>query len=164
MLCCEPRRQSKCLSTLRDLAIVMVEQAWIGELVPLPLLERLVKLVASHPLSVCLSVWRKLKLTKICYILPAHKVRPPTAEAPSHSLLLNSLPLFPPLPVSLSYFSLIFSISFSAALFVLFYCCCCCCWSLLQFICMLKYVCSSLIFSIFSDFFLVLFSFYFFRF
>lgn len=152
MLCCEPRRQSKCLSTLRDLAIVMVEQAWIGEL-----LERLVKLVASHPLSVCLSVWRKLKLTKICYILPAHKVRPPTAEAPSHSLLLNSLPLSHSSCLSLSYFSLIFSISFSAALFVLFYCCCCCCWSLLQFICMLKYVCSSLIFSIFSDFFPIFF-------
>lgn len=117
MLCCEPRRQSKCLSTLRDLAIVMVEQAWIGELLPLllPLLERLVKLVASHPLSVCLSVWRKLKLTKICYILPAHKVRPPTAEAPSHSLLLNSLPL------SLS-FSLLLQLDFFYFFFGCFVC------------------------------------------
>lgn len=171
MLCCEPRRQSKCLSTLRDLAIVMLEQAWIGELLPLLLLllERLVKLVASHPLSVCLSVWRKLKLTKICYILPAHKVRPPTAEAPSHSLLLNSLPLFPTLPVSLS---LLLQLDFFYFFFGCFVC-----FVLLLLLLLLKFATVHLyaevrlqffnifyFFRFFSVFFLVLFSFYFFRF
>lgn len=165
MLCCEPRRQSKCLSTLRDLAIVMVEQAWIGELLPLSLLERLVKLVASHPLSVCLSVWRKLKLTKICYILPAHKVRPPTAEAPSHSLLLNSLPLSPTLPVSLS---LLLQLDFFYFFFGCFVC------FVLLLLLLLKFATVHLyaevrlqffnIFYFFWFFFLVLFSFYFFRF
>lgn len=94
MLCCEPRRQSKCLSTLRDLAIVMVEQAWFGEL--LPLLERLVKLVASHPLSVCLSDenWNWQKFVTFCpHIKFAHPLRRRPATV-YYWTLSHSLPLF----------------------------------------------------------------------
>lgn len=164
MLCCQPRRQSKCLSTLRDLAIVMVESC---RCCCLGSRSGLVKLLAAHPFNcpsvrpplylfrpfVCQFVWRKLKLTKICYILPAHKVQLPPAlvqgaGAVEHSLLRNSAPATPSSPTPSSPTSSasawFFLFLFSAALFVLFYCCCCCCWSLLQFICMLKYVAFSL--------------------
>lgn len=187
MLCCQPRRQSKCLSTLRDLAIVMVEscRCCLGSR------SGLVKLLAAHPfncpsvrpsvltsiysarLSVSLSDenWNWQKFVTFCPHIKFSSPQLPSPErgagAVEHSLLRNSAPApatpspTPSSPTS-SASAWFFLFLFSAALFVLFYCCCCCCWSLLQFICMLKYVafslfsflpCSSLIFFYFFHFF-----------
>jgi len=64
-----------------------------------------------------LSAWRKLKLTKICYICLHRKVGDDEPPEKIHTLLLCTCSYF--------FTATPFLLFFSAALFVLFYCCCC---------------------------------------